>query len=34
MDGCTNITNNITINEQSVNQMNFSGMTNLRKLSI
>jgi hypothetical protein len=34
MDGCTNITSTITIEGQSVNQMNFSNMTNLRKLYI
>lgn len=34
LDGCTALTSNTTIDEQSVNQMDFSYMTNLRTLSI
>lgn len=34
LDGCTALTNNITIDGQSVNQMNFSEMPELRTLSI
>lgn len=34
LSGCTNITSTVTINEQSVNQMDFSNISNLQTLNI